>query len=220
MTPYYQENGITIYHGDSREVLPLLPKVDLVLTDPPFSVRGDSWDSFSDPFEFECFTARWLSQSYQVAGLVACFFPDKFLPMLMSIAQRWNIPYRRGLVWRKPAGSQFGGASMDGFWFDFEMVFVFGEPSQLKHADTRFSVLEWRTITNQTHGCEKPEGLLKQIIERYTALGATVVDPFMGTGTTLRAAKGLGRCAVGIDSSERNCEEAADRLRQEVLQFA
>jgi DNA modification methylase len=69
------------------------------------------------------------------------------------------------------------------------------------------------------HPCPKPVRFCTQIISRLTTPGQLVVDPFMGSGTTLVAAKQLGRRAIGIDIEERYCEIAAKRLEQEVLDF-
>jgi site-specific DNA-methyltransferase (adenine-specific) len=217
MKPYYEEKGITIYHGDCREILPTLSPVDLVLTDPPFAVRKDKWDVFKDAEDFKSFTSTWLKASYACSPLIVCFFADKLVPLLLEAAAQASVPYRRALIWRKPPGSQFAGASLDGFWFDFEMIQVFGEPRVKTNKATRFGVLEFRTVIGQTHGCEKPEGLLRVLVDAYAPLGGMVVDPFMGTGTSLRAAKDMGRLAIGIDLGEQNCEIAAKRLQQGVL---
>jgi site-specific DNA-methyltransferase (adenine-specific) len=222
MLPYYDQDGITIYHADCREVLPMLESgsVDLVLTDPPFSVRSESWDCFDDEVDFEHFTGTWLKLAYHLSPLIVCFFGDKYVPLLRTAAARRGIPYRRGLVWRKPPGSQFGGASLDGFWWDFEMIQVFGEPRTNRSKAERFGVLDYRTVTGQEHGCEKPVGIMRELIDAYCPIDGTLLDPFMGSGTTLRAAKDLGRRAIGIEIEERYCEAAAKRLQQQVLPLA
>jgi site-specific DNA-methyltransferase (adenine-specific) len=69
------------------------------------------------------------------------------------------------------------------------------------------------------HPCPKPIGQWKWLVNRATVVGDSILDPFMGSGTTLRAAKDLGRKAIGIEIEERYCEIAANRLRQEVLLF-
>lgn len=217
MKPYYEQDGISIYHGDCISVLPHLPKSDFALTDPPFAVRDDEWDVFEDEHEFAYFTGRWLAMCYSLCPVVACFFPDKFVPLLREAAARRSIPYRRALVWRKPPGSQYAGASLDGFWYDFEMIQVFGQPKTSVRKAQHFGVIEARTVAGQSHGCEKPVKLLQRLIEAYTEPGGTVIDPFCGTGTTLVAAKRVGRAAIGIEQSEEHCETACQRLHQAVL---
>jgi site-specific DNA-methyltransferase (adenine-specific) len=69
------------------------------------------------------------------------------------------------------------------------------------------------------HPCPKPEELCRYVVDLFSANGQLVVDPFMGSGTTLRAAKDLGRRAIGIEICEEYCEIAAKRLSQKVLNF-
>jgi site-specific DNA-methyltransferase (adenine-specific) len=77
---------------------------------------------------------------------------------------------------------------------------------------------DWHALKANGHPCPKPLGAWKAILLRVCPLeGSTVLDPFMGSGTTLRAAKDLSRQAIGIEMSERYCEVAANRLAQEVL---
>lgn len=78
-------------------------------------------------------------------------------------------------------------------------------------------VLSHRTETNAPHPCAKPVALMRDLIEIATEPGDLIVDPFMGGGSTLRAAKDLGRRAVGIEVSEEYCRAAVERLRQSVL---
>ena len=110
------------------------------------------------------------------------------------------------------------GATRDGFWFDFEAIYVFGRGMEASsERGPRFSVLEYRTVVGQGHGCQKPEPLIETIIDGYSQPGEVVLDPFMGTGTTIRAAKDTGRRAIGVEINERFCEITANRLRQGVL---
>lgn len=217
--PYYSDDAVTIYHGDCREILPQIPakSVDLVLTDPPFGVRDDRWDIFSDVEAFRNFTASWLVPSYATTWVLACFFADKYIPLLLAVAEANSIPYRRALVWRKPAGSQFAGASLDGFWYDFELIQVFGVPTFCQPKATRFGVLEYRTVINQEHGCQKPLVLLQELVEAYSSDGGIILDPFLGTGTTAFASKKLNRKCIGIEIEEKSCEIAANRCRQMVF---
>ena len=78
-------------------------------------------------------------------------------------------------------------------------------------------VFSYRTVTNSLHSCQKPLGLMSELIQRLTSPGDIIADPFAGAGTTLLAAKNLGRKAIGIEQEERYCEIAAERMAQEVL---
>ena len=77
-----------------------------------------------------------------------------------------------------------------------------------------------RTDEEKAHTCPKPENLMRKVINRFVTQGAVVLDPFMGSGTTLVSARELGNPAIGIEIEERYCEIAAKRLAQEVLDFA
>jgi len=121
------------------------------------------------------------------------------VPQLLEAAAHINIPYRRALIWRKPPGSQFAGASLDGFWFDFEIIQVFGKPGFSSGNNTKMAVLEYRTITGQEHGCEKPIELLQDLVNGYSQIGDVIIDLFCGTGTTLIACHNLNRRCRGIE---------------------
>ncbi len=209
MQPYYEENGITIYHGDCREVLPSLPVVDLVLTDPPYGV-GINYASYDDQLGtttkmVKDFVLLSLERSKIVAFTVGKWETE--LELYKTLPPRWRM------CWYKGAQST---ASPIGF-NDWEAVFIYGDKVHRNAHDYFFAQPERMGAFG--HPCPKPLKFCTTIISRLTKYGETVCDPFMGSGTTLRAAKDLGRKAIGIDIEERYCEIAANRLRQEVLQF-
>jgi site-specific DNA-methyltransferase (adenine-specific) len=209
--PYYEESGIVIYNADCREVLPSLPKVDLVLTDPPYGinyVRGGGGrgkhnrrndipvTGDTEPFD----PAVWLA------------FPEVILWGANHYARR--LPESRWLAWDKLDGLE----AYDDF-SDVEFAWRSGGAGK----DRIFRYM-WKGICQagekfpRVHPTQKPEALMRWCLN--LAPNAQVVfDPFMGSGTTLRAAKDLGRKAIGIEIEERYCEIAANRLRQEVLSF-
>jgi hypothetical protein len=186
-------------------------KAAAVITDPPFSVRDDRWDTFEGDVAFAAFTGAWLVNAYGSADVVATFFADKYVPLLLAAAVSRSVPYRRALIWRKPPGSQFAGASLDGFWFDFEIIQVFGKPTFSPDKETRMAVLEHRTVTGQEHGCEKPVELLCDIVRGYSRRGDTVVDLFGGVGTTLLAADSLGRSCFSLEQEPAWCDVIINR---------
>ena len=220
-TPYYQDDLVTLYHGDSLDLLPRLDlQVDATVTDPPFAVRADRWDQFADDLDFLRFTTLWMREAAKAGGVQVVFFASSWLHVLRDAARYAGVPHRRTLIWHKPPGSQYAGASKDGIWFDFEPVEVFGEPTfETPRSATRFAVMSHRTVVGQGHGCEKPGTLMQVLIDAYTPPKGLVLDPFAGSGTTLRAAKDIGRRAVGIEQSEAHCESIAKRLSQEVIDF-
>jgi site-specific DNA-methyltransferase (adenine-specific) len=204
--PYYEQDGIQIYHGDCRDVLPTLPPVDLVLTDPPYGV-GFEYLSHDDSLD------KW-------RGLMAALVPwirgnasMGILPSCQINQLAWiyaNYPPDWLMCWYK--GSP-GHVAYIGF-NDWEPLLVYGKIKGLQMHDYFYAQPE----TPNGHPCPKPLRWAKFILSRTKA--ETIIDPFMGSGTTLRAAKDLGRKAIGIEIEERYCEIAANRLRQEVLQFA
>lgn len=183
-------------------------RAQAAVTDPPYNVRDDAWDKFDD---FLLFTRKWLVVAKDHAPLIASFFPDKFLPLLAKAAEMEGLPFRRSLVWVKPPGSQFAGGQKDGFWFDFEFVQVYGEPAIEPPKSPKFSVFDYRTITGQEHGAEKPSGLYADIWTNYTSQGGIVLEPFSGTGSNLIACEQLGRKCRAVEISPAYVAVALDR---------
>jgi site-specific DNA-methyltransferase (adenine-specific) len=196
--PYYEENGITIYHADCREVLPSLPKVDLVLTDPPYGI-GIAANPFRQKFE----RADWDRKPCDEATLAAVVAFGA-----QSVVWGGNYfplpPTQCFLVWDKVQPQDFSSAMCEMAWSNLE------GPAKL----FRRRVVGY----HKEHPTEKPIELMRWCL-RLAPEAKTILDPFMGSGTTLRAAKDLGRKAIGIEIEERYCEIAANRLRQEVLSF-
>jgi DNA modification methylase len=209
LKPYYDDgNGIVIYNADCREILPHLAPVDLVLTDPPYGMRWDGRITAGGH------TPGLISKHYGVGilGDDKPFDPSPFLSFPRVIlfgsnhyAQR--LPIGTTLVWIKRFDDGFGS-----FLSDAELAWMSGGHGVYCFRDTS---LKGET-NNQLHPTQKPLGLMKWCIEKSKTDG-TILDPFMGSGTTLRAAKDLGRKAIGIEIEEKYCEIAAKRLAQEVL---
>lgn len=227
MKPYYSENGITIYQGDCREVLPSLPVVDLVLTDPPYFVPTQSYtgkrgagyhrkmlgDATILGMAFELVFAHYIDPILSDNATWYVFCDARSYPLV------WQSLYPvcqnvRMLVWDKLA-------SLNGYTWrrQFELI-AWAEKSEAPQIPTGDGdVLKFRAqpIDARFHPAEKPLALLKQILGKHDS--KLILDPFMGSGSTLAAAKDLGRQAIGIEIEERYCEIAAKRLSQEVLNF-
>jgi site-specific DNA-methyltransferase (adenine-specific) len=208
MKAYYEDSAVKIYHGDCREILPTLPRVDLVLTDPPYGV-GINYGVFDD-------TPR------NVRRLVADVIPvciEKSERTALSCATRQIHFYPEPswiLCWLNRAGSY---ANPWGFTC-WQPILVYGSDPYLQNRmGSRADVIEHsETALNLGHPCPKPENFWRKLLARCSVRDSdTVLDPFMGSGTTLRAAKDLGRKAIGIEIEERYCEIAARRMEQEVL---
>ena len=188
--PYYADDAVTIYNADCRQVLPFLPKFDLLLTDPPYgigyggkknSVGGtegrakNGWRTWKTDWDDEA-PPRWLIDMIQDAAKDAIVWGGNY----------YSLPPSMGwLVWDK--GQR-----------DFSL------------ADAE---LAW---TSREKAVQKPVALMRWCLSLVED-AATVLDPFAGSGTTGVAAKLEGRKATLIEISEEYCEKAADRLRQGVL---
>ena len=210
--PYYEEPGITIYHGDCRDILPYLPKVDLVLTDPPYgidyqSARRTEWqrkDKIHGDNEFPLWIFAELSPS--VAMFVWCRWdtlpilprPKSFIVWDKVVHSMGDLRHEYGRQWE--AVAFYPGPNHSFLYRPTDVIRIRKVmPSQLKHPN------------------EKPVDVIMQLLRPHP--GDIILDPFMGSGTTLVAAKQLGRQAIGIEIEKKYCDIAIDRLRQDVLNF-
>jgi site-specific DNA-methyltransferase (adenine-specific) len=209
--PYYTDDVVTIYHGDCREILPHLSP-DVVVTDPPFNV-GKNYGAFKDKMESSEYEAlmRTVAAAASRHGWVA---PHVQLRLFLEILgpQAVTIVVRRGAA----GPYRFGWSSQ------FEMLLAVGKPNRMTPDLWDDIRLKGEGYFFREEHYDNPGYTPYQILARLVALlsqpGELVVDPFMGTGTTLHAAKAQGRRAVGIELDERWCEVAAARCSQEVLQ--
>jgi len=212
MKPYYEDGAVTIYHGDCREILSSIGKVDLVLTDPPYGI-GES-------------SRRCASRgSKKIPATDYGFFdwdkspPSKeLIELTVSAGTRailwggnyFNLPPSRGwFVWDKQNTGDFADCELA--WTNLETsvpIFRHMWNGMIRAGEERG--------VKRVHPTQKPIALMRWCIQKAGAV-ETILDPFMGSGTTLRAAKDLGCKAIGIELDERYCEIAANRMLQEVL---
>ncbi len=228
---YYEHAGITIYHGDCREILPCLPVAfcracnerlsddgilaihlaakhdvgpycDLLLTDPPYGINLERAEIFGDTTPFH---------------------PGHLLRFVNCIIWGANnfssfLPFGGWLCWDKRCSveaDRMYGSSFELAWCN--------DPRKFK----LFRLLHGGVVnvdganTPRFHPTQKPVALMKWCIQqlRYEDIPLSIIDPYMGSGTTLLAAKNLGRNAIGIEIEEKYCEIAAKRLSQEVFKF-
>lgn len=219
--PYYQDAACTIYHGDCMEILPHLDAVDHVITDPPYSERTHKGARTGDisgflitfaHIEFE--TLRDLLNSIRVERWVV-LTTDSSHAASMLLNPPSRLEFVRLGIWVKPNPTpQFTG---DRPGQGFEQVAILHPPGKKRWNGGGFSAVWTFNKIIGRHPTEKPLELFSKFIEQFTDAGDTILDPFMGSGTTLEAAKLQGRKAIGIEREERYCEIAANRLRQEVL---
>lgn len=216
MKPYYEDKFVTIYNGDSRALLPKMPVADLVLTDPPYGIGeaagksksrdnlatakdygSDTWDD--DPIDRE------LLQLTLGAGNSIILFGGNYYEL---------NPNGCWLVWDKENGTND--------FADCELAWT-NLPGAVRLIRWRWNGFIQKVKQDRYHPTQKPVELMHWCIiqadEKTKRTMGLILDPFMGSGTTLRAAKDLGRKAIGIEIEEKYCEIAAKRLSQEVLDF-
>lgn len=257
MTPYYEQDGIVIYHGDCREILPALTggSVDLVFTSPPYNLgvttgggfptghysqdaplgkRGgqgkwpgaalangyDDYDDAMPPADYEAWQQHTLLALWRVVNDRGAIFynhkarvqggelwtPEKLNP---------GLPLRQRIIWKRAGGINF---SPSFYVPTHEVILVFAKPEwrlKSKGASGAGDVWEVPQEANPNHPAPFPERLPLTAIE--TTGARVVLDPFVGSGTTLVAAKRLGVRGIGIERNERYCEIAAKRLSQGAL---
>ena len=215
MKPYYDHAGITIYHGDCREILPQLEPIDLVLTDPPYNAKDIGVKSkkyLSGSFrrsdgDYQLFCSEWFSLCRTLTDRVV------FTPGTYHI---WNYPPAFWVAaWHKPSAVSYNATGGFNIW---EPILMYGRPPTRLPKD--LYTLVPRNLgrgPEREHPCPKPLELWAWLLANISAPGETVLDPFAGSGTTLVAAKHLGRQAIGVEIEESYCEIVAKRLAQEVL---
>lgn len=218
MKPYYDEGGITIYHGDCREIIPMLPKADLVLTDPPYNAKdiGPNKRTYLSgnlrlpPDEYIAWCKEWFA-------LIAAS-PTIVLTPGISNTHAYPQP-KWQLCWHKPAAVGFNRMGGYNAW---EPIFVYGDTSHVRLGQDylKYNTLNFEKGPERKHPCPKPLSLWRFLVEKFSRPGALILDPFVGSGTTLRAAKDLHLKAIGIEIEEGYCEMAVRRLAQGVLDFS
>lgn len=249
MTPYYEHAGITIYHGDCREVLAdqdcqeRWEKKMSVITDPPYEAeahtlqrrvqheRGAGYAGRRVAVESLGFDAI-TEETRSVVAVLASEAVGRWCLTFCQVeaAMKWRaawenggLVYRRTCVWIKPDGMPQYSGDRPGMGYE-SIVVMHAKGASRWNGGGKHGVFQWNKNDNggrpNEHPTTKPGTLMRQLVGLFTDAGEMILDPFMGSGTTLRAAKDLGRRAIGIEIEERYCEVAAKRLSQEVLDLA
>lgn len=233
MKPYYEQSGVTIYHGDCLDVLPTLGQVDHVITDPPFTQRTSENARSGGP-SFGMVSDRTITFD-GIDGVEL-----RLVSAFLGIARRWVVAFCaleqigryadaagdawiRGTVWhRTNSAPQFTGDRPGQSCEGVAVMHNAGRKQWNRGGTSLF--YEGPTVNSVrdkdrgiAHPTPKPEWLMQAVINDFTDVDDLVCDPFMGSGTTLVAAKRLGRQAIGIEREEKYCEVAAKRLQQEAL---
>ncbi len=252
MKPYYEDDFVTIYHGDCREWLSKLTGADIrcTVTSPPYNTLGGRMSDRGGIHGGSAWIAKVSERGYaddmsegeyaewqaDVAGYIArCCDPGASFFYNHKIRYRDGHPVhpidlvrtfdgwrlRQELIWARDGGMALNARM---FCPSDERIYwlVLGDAPHVWNQPSATDMTVWKIrqeIGLDGHPCPFPIGLPQRCIAATTAPNDTVLDPFMGSGTTLRAAKDLGRQAIGIEREERFCEIAAKRMAQEVLDF-
>jgi site-specific DNA-methyltransferase (adenine-specific) len=221
--PYWTDGQITLYHGDCREVLPSLPRstVHAVITDPPFFMpaqpyagRDESWQrSWADTSILATWwdlMAAMLTPMIAPDGHFLVFCDDSSYPVFYpSMYTRW--PNIGCLIWDK------GRPGMGTAWRNSaELIIAARGRSAHWTGGAAGNVMKFTPVPSalRIHPAQKPEALMRALIEPATPPNGLLLDPFAGSCSTLLAARALGRRAIGIELDEPYCEKAARRLDQ------
>jgi len=243
MSPYYQQDGITLYHGDAMEIVPLLEeRFDSAICDPPYGETSLDWDIWP---------GGWPAMASLVTDSLWCFGSMRMFLDRRDEFSGWK--FAQDIVWEKHNGSGFAA---DRFKRVHELAchFYSGEWNQIFHEAPTTPDATPRTvrrkerpphtgrIENSTyvsedggprlqrsviyvrscHGyavneTQKPEGIVSPLMEYSVPQGGSCIDLFAGSGTTLAVARQQGKRCVGIEKRESQCEEIVRRLAQGVL---
>lgn len=213
MKPYYEHAGITIYHGDCREILPQL-EADAIITDPVWPNCRSALAGADDPWGL--FASFCNAIPVGVHRLVIELRNDSDPRFLGSVPSKLRFLQ---VMWCQYVIPGYLGRILGGN----ECAYVFGEPiavAQGRHViPSVCPKAQPSDRPNNGHPCSRALVHQRFIVNWCSDPHEIVCDPFAGSGTTLEAAKALGRRAVGIEIEERYCEIAVKRLSQEVLAF-
>ena len=207
--PFYQDDWVSLYHGDCLELADLWTVADVLVTDPPYGIAHRS---------------GWLDRP--IAGDETTVARESVIDIWGFKAAimfgTWRVPrpsfVRQLVVWDKGDSPGMGDLSLP--WGpSHEDIYIMGEGFQGRRTGSviRYPTLSAGSTERPDHPTPKPVPLMEELIRKCPP--GVIADPFAGSGSTLVAAKALGRRAIGVELEERYAEIAARRLAQDVLDF-
>jgi len=231
--PFYGDDWVCILKGDCRDILPELPdnSADFVLTDPPYGIgfhSGHREVTYFDPvlnddkfprqllndMLFDCYSK--LKQETAICVFTQYQVYHKLLPLVSDIFSFKNL-----LVWVKNVGT--GSGDIEGNFDNKYELIVFATKGDFEIHGTRPTNVITASrvdVNSMVHPTQKPAELISKLILPTTEVNDTILDPFLGSGTTAYCAKKLNRKCIGIEIEEKYCEIAANRCRQTVMDFS
>lgn len=245
MRPFYERDGVTLYHGDALEVIATLPEgsIDAVITDPPYcagaiseaqrtratgqGLRSETTRRLGWFIGDNMGTAglTWLLRCIAVAsrdcvkssGSMLVFCDWRMISSIQPAIESAGLRYQNLIVWDK----EHMGLG-NGFRCRHELIqhFTYGAPEY--HDRGTPNVLTCRRVDRdeREHQTQKPTDLIGRLVRVVSPEGGTILDPFAGSGSTALAARASGRRCILIEHDEEHCETTAKRLAQGILDFA
>lgn len=225
MNPYYQDDSVTLYHGDCLEITEWL-EADVLVTDPPYGMRHSPRGSY-DPRTGITHKPR---GSESIAGDNSIQLRDEVLRRWYDrpwvVFGTWRVPRPYGtdhrLIWHKTGAPP--GPACAAFMLQDEEIYIHGKGFRATSPPMRSVIVTDERRSGATgavatigHPTPKPVRLMELLIDRCPQ--GVIADPFAGSGSTLVAARNLGRKAIGVELEERYCEIIAKRLDQMCLDF-
>jgi len=220
MKPYYQDEWVTQYCGDARDVLPEIDGTfSAIITDPPWPGTEETCNPGNPPYDiipvFNEAAQFFSGLSDRLIVILGCDTDPRFL-----LAVPEEYPYLL-TCWLRRVPPSYRGNILYGA----DIAYAFGQPRAHEHTSNilkseTYSVSAGRRDKINTHPCFRPLKTMRWLVANFTQEGETIIDPFSGSGTTLLAAKETGRKAVGIELEEKYCEIAAKRCRQMVMELS
>lgn len=219
MQPYYEHNGITIYHADARDVIEWIT-ADVCLTDTPYGIdgakghinkergKGNYTPSFKDDREnVERVIVPIIQRLINRLPCVVVTPGNKNLDLYPQ-SDSFGVFYQPAAVGLQTFGN-----------LDAQPILYYGKNMLGRNMGVPCSYRLTEAPPKVDHPCPKPRRAWKTLLSNIAKPGMTIIDPFVGSGTTLQVAKELGMNAIGVDIEEKYCELAAQSLSQEVMEL-
>ena len=220
MSIYYQDDYVTLYHGDALEIDAWL-EADVLVTDPPY---GIGWNRGKIGLAKTSHSGISNDMNTAARDNALKEWGDKPALVFGSMKAPFPKNWKRSLVFEKPRASGILGTRLP--WFNnWEPIFVVGDWPVQKPAQSAVIATSWKSasgysgyVTMTTHPHTKPLDVMEKLIDACPP--GVIADPFAGSGSTLIAARNLGRRAIGVELEEKYCEIIANRLSQGAFDFA
>lgn len=189
-----------ILEGNAVDILPEIAdkSFDCVITDPPYGL-GIEYENYVDnEYNLDHLIPFFIKESLRIANRVVVF------PGIHNV---WKYPKADWIAcWFYGTTGSWGKLGYN----SWQPILFYGKNNRRYGMDTiKYSKMEKRIAG---HPCSKPLGLMEEVVKRFTDEGEAILDPFAGTGTTILAAKNLGRSASGIEMTKSYCDIARQRL--------